>query len=65
MLTVFKFNRVIVNNTSKYNIAKGLDLKKPIQFIKITFFVKISMKIKKILDIQHTRTRFTGYQVRA
>ena len=33
MHTVFKFNRTIVTNTSKYTLAKGLDLKKPIQFI--------------------------------
>ena len=28
---VFKFNRGIVTNTSKYNLAEGLDLKKPIK----------------------------------
>ena len=31
MLTVFKFNRGIVTNTSKYNLAEGLDLKKSMQ----------------------------------
>ena len=30
MHTVFKFNRAIVTNTLKYNLAGGLDLKKPI-----------------------------------
>ena len=30
MHTIFKFNRAIVTNTSKYNPAEGLDLKKPI-----------------------------------
>ena len=29
--TVFKFNRGNVTNTSKYNYAEGLDLKKPIK----------------------------------
>ena len=32
MHTVFKFNRGIVTKTSKYNLAEGLDLKKPIKF---------------------------------
>ena len=31
MQTVFKFNRGIVTNTSKYNLAEGLDLKEPIK----------------------------------
>ena len=35
MHTVFKFNRGIVTNTSKYNLAEGVDLKKPI--IKVPF----------------------------
>ena len=33
MHTVFKFNRAIVTNTSKYNLAEGFDLKKPIQVL--------------------------------
>ena len=41
MHTVFKFNRGIVTNTSKYNLAEGRDLKKPIKVL----FVKISMNI--------------------
>ena len=32
MQTLFKFNRgIIVTNTSKYNLAEGLDLKKSIK----------------------------------
>ena len=31
MHTVFKFNRGIVSNTSKCNLAEGLDLKKVIE----------------------------------
>ena len=34
MHTVFKFNRGITTNTSKYNLAEGIDLKKPM--IKVT-----------------------------
>ena len=29
MHTIFKFNRLIVTHTSKYNLAEGLDFKKP------------------------------------
>ena len=31
MYTVFKVKRALVANTSKYNLAEGLDLKKPIK----------------------------------
>ena len=31
MHAVFKLNRDIVTNASKYNLAEGLDLKKPIK----------------------------------
>ena len=32
MQTDFKFNRGIITNVYKYNLAEALDLKKPIQF---------------------------------
>ena len=31
MHAVFKFNRGIITNTSKYNLVDGLDLKKPMK----------------------------------
>ena len=31
MHTVFKFSQAVVTNTSKYNLAEGLDLIKPIK----------------------------------
>ena len=31
MHTVFKFNWGVVTNTSKYNLAEGFNLKKPIK----------------------------------
>ena len=33
MHTVLKFNRAFVTNAYKYNLAEGLDLKKPIQVL--------------------------------
>ena len=33
MHNVFEFNRAIVTNTSKYNLAEGLDLKNPMQVL--------------------------------
>ena len=33
MHTVLKFNRAIVINTSKFNLAEGPDLKMPIQVL--------------------------------
>ena len=56
MPTVFKFNWAFVSNLSKYNLAEGLDLKKPILYkffyYKIMSFFKILMKLKKrILDM--------------
>ena len=54
MHTVFKFNRAIVINNSKCNLAERFDLKKLIQVLfhknNVLFyilFVKILMKLKK------------------
>ena len=51
MPTVFKFNWAFVSNLSKYNLAEGLDLKKPILYkffyYKIMSFFKIFNEIKK------------------
>ena len=33
MHTVFKFNRAFITYTFKYNLAEGLDFKKPIQVL--------------------------------
>ena len=50
MLNVFKFNRAFVTNTSKYNLAEGLDLKKPILY---KFFChKISVYFQNLNDIK-------------
>ena len=58
MHTVFKFNRgIIVTNTSKYNLAEGLDLKKPIK-------VSLKIPLKRYL-ICSTRALDLLCQVRA
>ena len=62
MHTVFKFNWGIINNASKYNLAGGLNLKKPIKVslsLKQCLLSKYQWKYKKILDMKHTRTQFT------
>ena len=49
MHTAIKFNRGIVTNTSKYNLAEGLDLKKETKFPIKIYYQNLNENIKRYL----------------